>query len=100
MDSKKKPRQFSAEFKNEAVKMVLESKRKQTDVASSLGINANVLNRWVHEYKDNGKAAFPGQGKSTPEDQRIRDLEAQVKRITMERDILKKAIAYFAEVPK
>jgi transposase len=96
---KKKPNQYSAEFKIEAVKMVIEQKYKQCEVARNLGVRPTVLNRWVLAFKAQGQNAFPGHGKCAPDEQRIRDLEAQVKRLTMEREILKKAITYFGETP-
>jgi len=80
--------------------MVVEQGQPQAAVARNLGVAPGQINRWVADYKANAEAAFPGKGKLRPEDERIRALEAQVKRLTTERDILKKAMAYFAEVPK
>ena len=95
-----KRRIFTKEFKEEAAKMVIDQGMKKIEVARDLGINPSDLFRWVLQYQANGKDAFPGKGRLAPEQQRIRELEKQLKRVTQEREILKKAIAYFAEIPK
>ena len=97
---RKKARAFTKEFKVEAAKMVVEQGLRQSEVSRDLGLNANVLSRWVLRFKADQEAAFPGKGKLKPQDERNRQLEKQLKRVTMERDILKKAMAYFMEVPK
>ena len=68
-------------------------------VAKDLGIDANLIGRWVQEAAS-GNSAFRGSGRLTPQDDKVRSLEQQVKRLSMERDILKKAMAYFVDVPK
>src|SRR5262245_39218195 len=93
-------KRYAKDFKIQAVKMVVEDGRRQTDVAKDLGINYHVLNRWVSQYWAAREDAFPGKGNLKPEDEKVRQLEQQLRRVTEERDILKKAIAYFAEVPK
>ena len=100
MATQKKRRQFTKEFKVEAAKMVVEQEMLQTHVARNLGIASTLLGQWVAEYKAEPASSFPGKGNLKPDDERLRQLELQLKRVTMERDILKKAIAYFAEVPK
>jgi transposase-like protein len=100
MSESRKYQKFTKEFKLEAVKMVIDHGHKQSEVSRNLGVSANLLGRWVAQFKEENDQAFPGNGNLKPEDQRVKDLEAQVRRLTMERDILKKAMAYFAEVPK
>ena len=97
---KKPKRKYTREFKLEAVKLVLDQKMKQSEVARDLGVSAQVLWRWVTQYRQDSDQSFPGKGRLKPEDQRVRDLEQRVTRLTMERDILKKAMAYFAKVPE
>ena len=80
--------------------MVVDQGIIQAQVARNLGIGENLLGRWVADYREAPKAAFPGKGNLRPDDERLRQLEQQVKRLTMERDVLKKAVAYFAEIPK
>jgi transposase len=99
-EKRKSPRSFTKEFKEGAVKMVIDQGRKQSEVARDLGLNPNVLSRWVLQFRADQQDAFPGKGKLKPEDERVRKLEVELRRVTMERDILKKAIAYFAERPR
>lgn len=96
-------RKYSKEFKLETINLVLEGGKSQAQICRDLGLSEQVLSRWMREYKAasaRAEAAFPGKGKQSPTDQRIKDLEAQVRRLTMERDILKKATAYFAKLPE
>lgn len=92
--------QFTKEFKEQAVRMVLDQGKTQNEVARDLGIHQSALCRWVRKVRRNGTEAFPGHGKQMPADQRINDLEKTLRRVTMERDLLKKAIAFFAQHEK
>jgi transposase len=82
-------KQYSKEFKLDAISLVLEQDYSRAEAARSLGINANMLGRWVNEHKAEEGQAFRGNGKLTPEQEEIRKLKTQVKRLEMERDILK-----------
>ncbi len=97
MTSRKK---YSKEFKLDAVSLVIEQDYSIADAARSLGINANMLGRWVKQHRSEEGQAFRGNGKLTPEQEEIRKLKARVKRLEMERDILKKATAFFAAETK
>ncbi len=97
MTSRKK---YSKEFKLDAVSLVIEQDYSIADAARSLGINANMLGRWVKQRRSEEGQAFRGNGKLTPEQEEIRKLKARVKRLEMERDILKKATAFFAAETK
>ena len=97
---KRKNQQYSKEFKAEAVRLVLEEGMTRAKVAEDLGIHATVLGGWVKKWQQDGEHAFPGKGKLKPQDEEIRRLRRELKRAQMERDILKKTIGYFAEVPK
>jgi len=92
-------KKYDPEFKTSAVQLVLRGKKVQ-EVAQDLGINRSMLNRWCHEYLQDHEHAFPGQGHLKPEDQRIRDLERQLRDVTEERDILKKALTVFSKHSK
>ena len=100
MEDLRKPRKFTKEFKEEAVRLVLQEGLTQVKVSKDLGIGYQLLNRWVKEFRSEGAEAFPGKGHQTPEQQKISDLEKENRLLTQERDILKKAMAYFAETPK
>ena len=66
------------------------------EVARRLGVTENRLHDWKKALATKGIDAFPGSGHLTPQEEEIRTLRAEVKRLEMERDILKKATAFFA----
>ncbi len=90
-------KKYSKEFKLDAVSLVSEQGYSRAEAARSLDINANMLGRWVKEHKIEDGQAFRGNGKLTPEQEEVRALRAQVKRLQMEKDILKKATVFFAK---
>ena len=65
-----------------------------------MGINANMLGRWLKEAESEEGHAFRGNGKLTPEQEEIRKLRAENKRLKMEREVLKKATVFFAKETK
>jgi len=91
---------YSKEFKLDAVSLVLEQGYSRAEAAKNLGLSSNMLGRWVKEYKADDGQAFRGNGKLSPENEEIRRLKAQVKRLEMEREILKKAAVFFAKETK
>ncbi len=96
-------RKYDRDFKRNAVLLVAEPGRTVASVAENLGIGKDLLYRWRREYHNGqGKCVFPGHGKEalTEEQQRIRDLEKQLKETKMERDILKKAMGIFSRASK
>jgi transposase len=92
-------RSFTAEFKREAVKQVRERGIPAAQVARGLGIHENVLRNWVRQMADDPLEAFPGNGKMKPQDAELARLHRELKKVTAERDILKKALGYFAKEP-
>ena len=92
-------RMFTREFKLEAVKLVNERGVKVAQAARNLGIGQNVLGRWVREAASGKGGAFPGRGVMKPEDAEVARLRKELARTKAERDILKKAIAFFAKDP-
>jgi transposase len=93
-------RSFTAEFKHEAVKLVLERGMAVAPAAEDLGLHQNVLRKWVKDAIANGQRAFPGRGKQRPDDAEVARLRRELAKTKAERDILKKAIAYFAKEPQ
>jgi transposase len=89
-------RHYDKEFKREAVRLVVEGRRRVTDVARDLGIGANLLHRWKRKLEENGERAFPGKGKLGAEEEAVRRLEKDLEETREERDILKKALAVFS----
>ncbi len=93
-------RKYSKEFKLDAVSLVTDQGYTRIEAARSLEINANMLGRWVNERRTDEGQAFRGNGKLTPELEEIKKLRSQVKRLQMERDVLKKATVFFAAETK
>ena len=90
-------RQFSREFKLEAVKLVKERGVSVAQAARDLDVHENVLRKWVRELAGDAQHAFPGKGVMKPEAAEIERLKKEVAKLRMERDILKKAAAFFAK---
>ena len=90
-------RQFSSEFKLEAVRLA-EGGRPPGEVARELGIRADMLRKWRRQFATalSAREAFPGSGKLTSQDDEVRQLRREVAQLREERDILKKATAFFA----
>jgi transposase len=91
-------RQFSAEYKREAVRLV-EDGRSVLDVARSLGIRPDMLRRWRRQLATvtDVSEAFPGHGKLTSQDEEIRRLRRELEVARQERDFLKRATVFFAK---
>lgn len=68
-----------------------------TEVAKNLGIPTSTFATWVKEFTENGEDSFPGSGKLKPCNEEVYRLKKQLADVTMERDILKKAIAIFSK---
>ena len=89
-------RTYTAEFKTHAVKLVTEQGYSVAEAARSLGLSENLLRNWKHALHDQGERAFPGHGNLSPFEEEVHRLRAENKRLLAERDILKKAAAFFA----
>ena len=99
MSKKRQRRDFTNEFKNDAVKLVIEQGYSCSEVGRRLGVNHTNISRWVRAHRD--------QLDDKTEPRPSQDLEAEVKRLKkenkrllMEREILKKAAAFFANESK
>jgi transposase len=90
-------RKFSREFKLEAVKLVRERGVSVAQAARDLDVHPNVLRKWAKDFVADPSQAFPGQGQMKPEQLEITRLRREVAKLKAERDILKKAAAYFAK---
>ena len=87
---------YTPEFKLQAVKMIIEQKLAVAEVARRLGVSQSRLHLWKKAVLKGGADAFPGSGHLTPLEEENKRLRAEVKRLEVERDILKKATAFFA----
>ena len=90
-------RKFSREFKLKAVRLVRDRGVSAAQAARDLEVHANVLRKWVGDFASDPQQAFPGHGQMKPEQLEIDRLRRQVAKLKAERDILKKAAAYFAK---
>ena len=90
-------RKFTREFKLEAVKLVRDRGVTTSQAARDLDLNVNVLRSWVRAFREDPTQAFPGEGMQKPDDVEVTQLRREVARLKMERDILKKAVAFFAK---
>ena len=88
---------YTREFKLQAVRMMADRGLSVAEVARRLGVGENCLRDWRAAAREQGEAAFPGQGNPSPADEELRRLRAENKRLLMEREILKKAAAFFAK---
>ena len=95
MMEKRKRRKFTPEFKAEAVKQVLDEKRSVSEVAKALGVWENSLSGWVERAKADRGEGPPG-ALTTEERAELAALRREVKTLRVEREILKKATAFFA----
>ena len=98
--SDKKRKSYSREFKLEAVRLITEKGYSIAEASKNLGIEYSVLRRWKKQLADDPHSAFPGKGKLKAQDEEMRKLQRELERVKEERDILKKALAYFAEDQK
>ncbi len=86
-------RSFSTEFKREAASLVLDQGYSLAEAGRSLDVGANLIGRWVQQLEQERSGVTPSSKAMTPEQQRIQELEARVKRLEQEKSILKKATA-------
>jgi len=94
-----KRKKYSKEFKHDAVRLVTEQGYSIAEAARNLGLNYNMLGRWKKELEEQ-EDAFRGNGKLTPDQLELRRLQAENRQLRMEREILKKATAFFAKESK
>ena len=87
----------SKEFKLEAVRLATEPGATVKGMAQRLGIHPSMLQTWKRMLVVDGAQAFPGNGRLKPDDEEIRKLRLELKRVTEERDILAKATLFFAQ---
>lgn len=86
---------YGKEFRESAVKMVLDQKRTVTDAAKNLGVQASTLRYWLKTQRQQAGVAESGEEKILRK--RNRELEAENQKLRLEREILKKAAAFFAK---
>ena len=99
LSSEKRPagrRTYTSQFKREAVELVEREGVSVAEAARRLGIDQTLLRSWKVKFQEQGDQAFPGAGQRTAVEEENRQLREENARLKMERDILKKATAFFA----
>lgn len=91
-----KRRQYTEEFKREAVRLVTDHGYGVTEAARNLGINVKMLGRWKRQAEQENHGAFSRNGHMSAEHEELQRLRKEVKRLRMEREILKKTVSFFA----
>lgn len=90
-------RHFSVEFKQEAVQMVVQQGLSVAEAARRLDVGAKLLRKWRDQFGKGGHPRVSEAGQQTALEAENRQLREEVRRLTMERDILKKATVFFAK---
>ena len=90
-------RKYTREFKLEAVRLIRDRGVGYTQASRDLGVHQTVLRKWVKDVAGDPQQSFPGHGQQKPEQAEITRLKREVAKLKAERDILKKAAAYFAK---
>lgn len=90
-------KKFEPEYKREIIKLVTERGMKVSEVAKDIGVTPTSVRRWIKEYSDHEKDAFPGKGKLRAEDEEFRKLRRKIADLKEENEILKKAMRIFSK---
>ena len=93
----KKRRTYTAEFKREAVDLVVKQGYTNAEASRNLGIRSNMLGRWRREQLKERQNAFPGSGHQSEELEELKLLREENRKLKLEREILKKAAVFFAK---
>ena len=96
MKKKQKRQRFTKEFKLEAVRLATNSNKPKTRIAEELGISDATLYKWCKAYQKSRSEAFQDTGPTTDQ-QKFKNLQLELERVKEERDILKKAVVFFAK---
>ena len=100
MNQKRKRQQFTQEFKRDAVKLVREHNYSAREVARRLGISQTNVSRWVREFLEQTKPPAENLASRSELEAEVKRLRKENQRLHMEREILKKAAAFFANESK
>jgi transposase len=92
----RKRRNYTEDFKRDAVALVTEQGYKPSEAARSLGVGDNLVRRWMREFEEEAS----GTRLSTDEREELKRLRKEVRLLRMEKEILKKASQYFAKEMK
>lgn len=91
--TRKKQKSFSAEFRLEVAKLVVDEGYSTAEASKAMSVGLSTVHKWVKQLKDERNGITPKTSALTPEQRKIKELEKQIKRIELEKEILKKATA-------
>jgi len=97
MVSDKKRKKYDRQFKIDAVSLVVNGERSVSEAARDLGIEANMLHRWKQKLTREGSESFPGKGRLSSQEEELRRLRRELEQVKEDREILKKALAFFSK---
>jgi transposase len=97
MNQRQNKQHYTKQFKNDAVKLVLEQGYSANQVAKRLGVNQTNVSRWVREYNKQNEPSIDGSATRNELEAEVKRLRKENQRLQMEREILKKAAAFFAK---
>ncbi len=100
MEETRGRRRYDREFKEDAIRLIVDGGRSVREVARDLGIHENMLCRWKKEYLQDTEHSFPGKGHMKPHEEELFKLKRKVADLEEDRAILKKALAIFSKRPK
>ena len=95
----KRRRKYDLQFKEEAVRLVIDQNQSCRSVEKALGLPFGLVKDWVRAVKKDPATAFPGNGRKRAHQDEIDTLKKEIDLLRKERDILKKALAIFSTVP-
>lgn len=93
----KQAKKYSAEYKMEAIRRLEQTGESVAKVAADLGVNENTMHGWIKRHREKPVNPFPGSGKLSDDDEKMRKLEREIRELREENEILKKAAQYFAK---
>ena len=100
MEETRGRRKYDREFKEDAIRLIVDGGRSVREVARDLGIHENMLSRWKKEYLQDKEHSFPGKGHMKPHEEELFKLKRRIADLEEDRAILKKALAIFSKRPK
>ncbi len=93
----KKRKSYTKAFKAETVRLLETTGKPAAELARELGVRRNQLYKWQEQMTAHGEHAFPGEGRRPKPEDEVARLKRQLARVSEERDILKKAVAFFTK---
>ena len=97
MGADKQRKSYDRQFKMDAVSLVVNGGRRVSEVARDLGIEPNLVHRWKRELALEQSGAFPGKGSLSVQEEELRRLRRELAEAKEDREILKKALAFFSK---